>query len=78
MTHEHHAHDEQHEHQHGGKHHGHATHKRRPIHHDWRLWTAVILMLAAMSAYVLSLDEALGPRGEKEPAAPAPAPAIAP
>ena len=28
--------------------------KRRPIHHDWRLWAAVVLMLGAMVLYVLS------------------------
>jgi hypothetical protein len=60
-----------HDHGHHGDH-GHA--KRAPsrgLHRDWRLWVAVALMLAAMIAYVLSMDESLVPGGdgEKQPAA---------
>ncbi len=29
------------------------------LHKDWRVWVAVILMLAAMIIYVLSLDDSL-------------------
>jgi len=75
--HEHHSHGAQHEHGQAG-HHGHVTHKRRPLHHDWRVWVGVVLMLAAMAMYVLSLDEQLGPAGERVPAADAPPPAVAP
>jgi len=34
----------------------------RKLHKDWRLWLGVILMLAAMSMYVLSLDDSVVPR----------------
>ena len=43
----------------------------KPLHRDWRFWTAVILMLAAMGMYVVTMDEALGPgnqAGEEVPA----------
>ena len=33
--------------------------KRKRLHKDWRLWVAVILMLAAMIIYVLTLDDSL-------------------
>jgi hypothetical protein len=51
--------------QHDPHHHGHDKHhaKKQGIHKDWRLWTVVILMLAAMAMYVLSDDEALQPAG---------------
>ncbi|MGA2254664.1 MAG: hypothetical protein ABSG53_08390 [Thermoguttaceae bacterium] len=43
------------EHQHDhGHHHGPA---HRKLHHDWRLWLVVGLMLAAMLMYVLSDNE---------------------
>ncbi|QDV85828.1 hypothetical protein [Planctomycetes bacterium TBK1r] len=46
------------------KHHNHRPqHRKKAIHTDWRAWAAVALMLAAMAAYVLSLDEAIGPQG---------------
>jgi hypothetical protein len=64
--------------QHDSHHHGHDNHhaKKRAIHKDWRLWTVVLLMLAAMAMYVLSDDEALQPVGPggttvDEPAVPA-------
>lgn len=41
--------------------------KSKKIHHDWRFWTAIVLMLLAMVAYVLSLDESLRPGGVEEP-----------
>jgi hypothetical protein len=33
-------------------------------HHDWRLWIAVCLMLAAMFTYVMSDDLAWRPRSQ--------------
>ena len=33
--------------------------KGKRLHKDWRVWVAVILMLAAMIIYVLSLDDSL-------------------
>jgi hypothetical protein len=30
---------------------------RRQLHKDWRTWTALIAMLAAIGAYVLTLDD---------------------
>ena len=57
----------QHDHEHG------EPSKRRPLHRDWRVWTGVVLMLAAMGIYLMSLDEALQPSGppvKSMPAAP--------
>ena len=31
----------------------------RKLHKDWRMWMAVILMLAAIMIYVLTLDDSL-------------------
>jgi hypothetical protein len=44
-------------------------HHRKETHHapkaawhkDWRTWTVVALMLAAMAVYVFSVDESVGP-----------------
>jgi hypothetical protein len=33
--------------------------KGKRLHKDWRVWLAVILMLAAMIIYVLTLDDSL-------------------
>jgi hypothetical protein len=33
--------------------------KGKKLHKDWRVWVAVILMLAAMIIYVLTLDDSL-------------------
>jgi hypothetical protein len=41
--------------------HGHVS--KRRLHKDWRVWAALVLMLAAMLAYVLSDDESLQPGG---------------
>jgi hypothetical protein len=63
--------------QHDPHHHGHDKHhsKKRAIHKDWRLWTVVVLMLAAMAMYVFTDNESLqpGPGGKTidEPAQPA-------
>jgi ABC-type nickel/cobalt efflux system permease component RcnA len=62
-----HPHDHQHGHQHG--------HKRKGLHKDWRAWLVVGLMLAAMAAYVLSMDESIRPGGAPGQAMPADAPA---
>ena len=57
-------------HSHGG--HGHDG--DRPYwtraHRDWRFWVAAILMLMAMSVYVLSEDLAWRPRGQAAPSSP--------
>ncbi|MCO6048077.1 hypothetical protein NG895_29600 [Aeoliella sp. ICT_H6.2] len=62
------------DHKHAGKH-GHADHNqhqhhnRRPgPHKDWRVWTAVVLMLGAMVAYVMSMDESEVPGEPPQPA----------
>ena len=34
----------------------------RGLHKDWRVWVALLLMLAAIFAYVLSLDDSIIPR----------------
>ena len=35
----------------------------RQAHHDWRFWVGMVLMLAAITIYVLSDDLAFPPRG---------------
>ena len=42
-------------------HHQHPAtgHPRKKLHKDWRVWLVVILMLAAIVIYVLTLDESL-------------------
>jgi hypothetical protein len=37
-----------------------GTGKKR-LHQDWRTWTVLILMLTAISIYVLTLDDAVVP-----------------
>lgn len=56
---------------HGRKHRPHSAGKNKAIHKDWRAWTVVVLMLAAILMYVLSDDESLQPDGELEPGMPA-------
>jgi hypothetical protein len=34
----------------------------RTLHKDWRAWTALVLMLAAIVIYVLTLDDSIVPR----------------
>jgi hypothetical protein len=57
--------------------HDHGHHQgpsRRKLHHDWRLWLVVGLMLAAMLIYVASDNERFGPRrGPGKTAPPVPA-----
>ena len=70
----HHDHDH-HGHEHHGHDHEHHPAKSRGLHKDWRAWLVVGLMLAAMLAYVLSMDESLvpgAPQGERMPADAAP------
>lgn len=58
---------------HGTEHHesaAHAANRKKKIHHDWRFWTAIVLMLVAMGAYVLSFDESLRPGGVDDPQVP--------
>jgi hypothetical protein len=53
---------EQHHHHGGAQKHAHKGNQKpywRRIHKDWRLWVAVVIMLAAILIYVLSLDDAL-------------------
>jgi hypothetical protein len=53
------------QHQHKHKH----AASKKGLHKDWRAWIAVLLMLAAMLAYVMSMDEAIQPGepGEVQP-----------
>ena len=65
--------NKEHSHPHNHDHHHGPLWKR--LHRDWRAWVVVILMLAAMAAYVLSDNEALRPgggTGHAMPAAPGP------
>lgn len=41
--------------------HKHAQPQKNGVHKDWRIWTAIVLMLAAMVAYVMSGDEQIRP-----------------
>ncbi|MCA9103746.1 MAG: hypothetical protein R3C10_26705 [Pirellulales bacterium] len=59
--------------QHHEKHSHDKQAKGTQLHKDWRTWTVVVLMLAAMAVYVLSLDESIGPEGEAQPAMESPA-----
>jgi hypothetical protein len=47
------------------EHHHNATPKKRPIHHDWRLWVAVLLMLTAIGVYVMR-DGFVAPGGHQQ------------
>ena len=59
-----------HRHNHGSDlsrpHHDHVPYWKR-AHTDWRFWIGVLLMLAAMIAYVLSDDLAWRPRNQTQP-----------
>ena len=52
------------------RHHNHSGGKRG-VHKDWRAWVAVVLMLAAIVVYVLTMDESLTPEGNDQGAVPA-------
>ena len=47
------------------KHHEEQPSRRKPLHHDWRAWAVVVLMLAAMAIYVMSQDESIVPGSGK-------------
>ena len=40
----------------------HKHSSNRKLHKDWRVWLALLLMVAAMLMYVLSLDDSIIPR----------------
>jgi hypothetical protein len=57
-----------HDHKHSEhQHYGNQPQGKRPIHHNWWFWAAIVLMLGAMVVYVMSFDEAIGPGGNGEP-----------
>lgn len=57
----------QHKHPVGDHGHHNPGHERRGglhsrgLHKDWRAWMVVLIMIAAMVVYVLSMDESEGP-----------------
>ncbi len=60
-------------HPHVNDHHNEARHaakQKKMIHHDWRFWTAIVLMVLGIAAYVLSFDESLRPGGVDGPQVP--------
>lgn len=59
------------QHGHGHQHKHESAPAKRGLHQDWRLWTAVVLMLAAIAAYILSGDEEFVPGEQDQPDAPA-------
>ena len=52
--------------EHHGPHHGNDEHKPTPgwkrVHHSWIFWVGVVLTLAALLVYVMSMDLAWRPR----------------
>lgn len=75
------THDEREHHGHRHGHHGHGEvehHGRKSsgLHKDWRMWLIVGLMLAAMAAYVLTMDESLQPGDAPGEPMPAEAPGL--
>ena len=63
-----------HEHKHSNhEHHGNQPSQRQRIHHDWRFW-AVIAMLVGMAIYIVTMDEAVAPGIEPGAEVPAAAP----
>lgn len=63
---------EKHDHKHDHKNHDPQHSHRKPLHHDWRAWVVVVLMLVAMAIYVLSDNESLMPGSKKlQPSVPA-------
>ena len=58
----------EHDHHHKGKHA--SGNVRRPdkkgLHKDWRSWVAVVLMIVAIVAYVLSMDDSMWRGGQDE------------
>jgi hypothetical protein len=39
------------------------TRNKRRLHKDWRTWLVIVLMLAAIGIYVLTLDDSIQPTG---------------
>jgi hypothetical protein len=57
-----------HQHPHSDHDRGHSEPSRkRPIHHSWLFWTAVLVMLAAMVVYVMTKNESIGPGSNGQP-----------
>jgi hypothetical protein len=53
----------EHSHEHAkNRHHNKARSADWRLHKDWRTWTAVLIMIAAVVMYVLSLDDSIVPR----------------
>lgn len=55
-----------HDRQHKNKHQGGSAGRpgdKKGLHKDWRTWGAVVLMLIAIVAYILSMDESILPSG---------------
>jgi len=52
-------------------HHSEKKPSRKRLHQDWRAWLALGLMLAAISIYVLTLDDSVQPGSAAGNAAPA-------
>jgi hypothetical protein len=48
----------------------HPTELWRGLHKDWRTWAVIILMLAAIGTYVLTLDDSIHPGIAAPPAGP--------
>jgi hypothetical protein len=59
-----------HGHSHDKEHGLHHSKSGKKIHHDWRFW-AVIAMLVAMGIYVMTMDEAIEPGGGVQQEVPA-------
>jgi hypothetical protein len=55
-------------HHHSGHHHDDKP--RRQYHKDWRVWIAVVVLLAALGTYVLTNGEVLRPAPAPQPSAP--------
>jgi hypothetical protein len=57
----------EHHHERSSEHRHNQRGANRGLHKDWRTWAVVLLMLAAMGAYVLSLDEEDAPSNAGDP-----------
>ena len=40
------------------------TRNKKGLHKDWRAWVVIVLMLAAIAIYVLTLDDSIEPTGQ--------------
>ncbi len=68
---QHHDHPGHHHHNHEGHHH--EEKPGRQFHKDWRVWLAVVVILAALGIYVLTNGEVLRPAPPPQPPAQVPA-----